>query len=208
MMIQNGKKYRIYLFCLVIFAFAGLHLLQSKYPFIHKGKLKGDFRLVEDPHFSFKSWFSGDFQKKKEEYLNTSFGFRNFYVRLNNQIAYNLFNVAKANGVIIGKNNYLFEENYLKAYNGTDFIGKTNIIHRMERLKFLSDTLKKLNKSLILVFAAGKGSFYPEYFPDSYRTRKGPTNYDYHIRFAKAYGLNYIDFNRYFVDHKYNSKYS
>jgi hypothetical protein len=59
----------------------------------------------------------------------------------------------------------------------------------------------------VLVFAAGKGSFYPEYFPDNYKLRKGPTNYDYHIRFAKAYRLNYIDFNRYFVDHKYDSKY-
>jgi len=201
------KKYRIYLFCLVIFAFAGLHMLQSKYPFIKRGKLKGDYREIENPKFSFRNWFSGDFQKKKEEYLNVSFGFRNLYVRLNNQIAYNFFNVAKANGVIIGKKNYLFEENYIKAYNGTDFIGKTNIINRMKSLKFLSDTLKKMNKSLILVFAAGKGSFYPEYFPDRYHVTRGPTNYDFHIQYAKAYGLNYIDFNRYFVDNKYKSKY-
>jgi hypothetical protein len=206
-MIPKSNTYRIYIFCTIIFAFSAVHLLQAEFNFIKRGKLKGDFKQAEEPRFTIKNWFSGDYQKKAEDYLNSSFGFRNFYVRLNNQIAFNLFNVAKANGVIIGKNNYLFEENYLKAYNGTDFIGKDKIIHRFDRLKFLSDTLRKLNKSLILVFAAGKGSYYPEYFPDRYHIRKGPTNYDYHIRFAKALELNYIDFNRYFIDLKYKSKY-
>lgn len=207
MMKINRNKYRIYWFCLIIFFFSGLHLLQSKYHFVKGGELKGDIRQPENPHFSFKNWFSGEFQKTEEEFLNTSFGFRYLYVRVNNQIAYSLFNVVKANGVIIGKDNYLFEENYIKAYYGTDFIGKDSISHRMERLKFISDTLKKLNKNLILVFAAGKGSFYSEYFPDRYKVRKGRNNFDYHISYANAYGLNYIDFNKYFLANKYKSKY-
>ena len=207
MMGRNKDQYRIHIFCLILFILTGLHFLQSKYHFYKGAELKGDIKQTKSPHFSIKSWFSGDFQKQEEEYLNTSTGFRNIYVRLNNQIAYSLYHIAKANGVIIGKENYLFEENYIKAYYGTDFIGSDSIMHRMERLKFLSDTLEKLNKNLILIFAAGKGSFYPEYIPDNFKVKKGPTNYDYHIRFAKAYGLHYIDFNKYFVENKYKSKY-
>jgi hypothetical protein len=57
------------------------------------------------------------------------------------------------------------------------------------------------------VFAAGKGSFYPEYFPDNYKVQRGTTNYECYIKEAKELGLNYIDFNKYFVDNKFTSKY-
>jgi hypothetical protein len=35
---------------------------------------------------------------------------------MNNQLAFSLFNKAKANGAVVGKENYLYEENYIKAY--------------------------------------------------------------------------------------------
>jgi lipopolysaccharide export LptBFGC system permease protein LptF len=194
----------LFFFILILFV---IPLVQDKFKFIKLEPLKGAFSETEKKYFSFKNWFSGEYQVQEEKYLNESFGFRNIFVRLNNQLAFNLFNKAKANSVIIGKNNYLFEENYIKAYNGTDFIGIDSIKHRMQKLKFVYDTLSKLNKSIIMIFAAGKGTFYPEYFPDKYKTKKGITNYEIHLKLAQEYGLNYIDFNKYFIDNKYKSKY-
>lgn len=164
--------------------------------------LKGAIVAADKPILSVKDWFDAGYQEKMEIYLNGSFGLRNFFVRFNNQIAFSLFRKARANGVIIGKQNYLYEENYIRAYYGLDFIGEDSILHRMQRLKSIQDTLEKLNKHIFIVFAPGKGSFYPEFFPDKYKIQKGKTNYEVHLKYANELGIHYIDFNKYFIDHK------
>jgi hypothetical protein len=181
--------------------------IQNVFPFIELAPLKGAISQPEKKSFTLKEWLSGDYQIAEEKYINETFGFRSLFVRIDNQIAFSLFKRAKANGVIIGENNYLFEENYIKAYNGTDFIGTDSISLRMQKLKFISDTLAKLNKNIIIVFAAGKGSYYPEYFPKKMKMKPGKTNYEYYTKSAKDLGINYIDFNKYFVDNKHKSKY-
>ena len=138
-------------------------LLQSNFSFIHEAKLEGAFVLKTKPTFNWKDWFSGKYQKNEEEYLNESFGFRNSLVRVNNQLAFSFFGRANAENIVVGKNNYLFQRPSINAYFGLDFLGKEQIEARMNRLKFISDTLSKLNKNLILIFGTGKGSFFPEY---------------------------------------------
>lgn len=194
------------LFLIILFLLA-IPTIQDKFNFMKLDELNGAVVQPEQKLFTMKDWFSGEYQLKEEEYLNGTFGFRNLFIRLNNQIAFSLFNKAKANGVVIGKNNYLYEEGYINAYYGTDFIGIDSITHRIERLKFLQDTLSKLNKTIIVVFAAGKGSFYPEYIPEEYIKEKSNTNYEFYINLAKKYDLNYIDFNRYFIENKNTAKY-
>jgi hypothetical protein len=146
--------------------------LQSSFELVKLKPLKGAIVKPEKKTFYIEEWFSGAYQEYEEKYLNETFGLRNFFIRINNQLEFILFNNAKANGVIIGKENYLYEENYIKAYNGTDFIGYDSIYQRMQRIKYIQDTLAKLNKNIIIIFAAGKGSFYPEYFPDQYNIPK------------------------------------
>lgn len=184
-----------------------LFMIQSRFNLVKLTPLNGAFEKTEKKEFTIKSWFSGKYQEETEKHINETFGFRELLVRTNNQITYSLFRKAKANGVIIGKNNYLFEDNYIKAYYGQDFIGNDQIQQRMQKLKFIQDTLSKLNKNILLVFAAGKGSYYPEYFPAEYRVKKGPTNYKEHVKLAKLQQLNYIDFNHYFVSQKHKSNY-
>jgi hypothetical protein len=198
--IKSGLFFMIMLFLIIPF-------IQGKLHFMDLAPLKGSITQHEEPRFTFNDWFSDEYQKQQETYLNETFGFRNLFVRANNQIAFSVFNKAKANGVIVGKKNYLFEENYIKAYYGTDFIGDDSISNRMQRLKFIQDTLSKLNKTMMLVFAAGKGSFYPEYFPDKVKREKGVTNYEKHVELAQNLGLKFIDFNKYFVEQKSKSKY-
>ncbi len=169
--------------------------------------LEGDVRLPSDVEFKKENWFSGEFQSQKEEYLNSMFGFRSLFVRLNNQIAYSIFNKAKAKGVIIGKENYMYEINYINGYTGLDYIGNTETDSLCEKIKFISDTLHKLNKELIIVFAAGKASFYPEYIPNEYLPKKGISNYEALSKKINRLGISNIDFNKWFMNNKYKAKY-
>ena len=84
--------------------------------------LKGDVKSPNNVEFNLDNWIEGTYQQKKEEHLNEVFGFRSVFVRLNNQIVYSLFSKAKANGVIVGKENYLYEVDYINAYTGNDYI--------------------------------------------------------------------------------------
>lgn len=182
-------------------------LIQNKLQLLSLEPLKGDIRKPERSQFSLSRWFSGDYQIGQEKYLNETFGFRSTMVRVNNQLAYNVFNEAKANGVIIGKDNYLFEINYIKAYYGTDFIGAVSIRERMKQLKFVQDTLAKMNKTLLLVFAPGKASFYPEYIPRKYHRERTTTNIQFFSKMADSLDVNYIDFNKYFILNKNKAEY-
>ena len=170
--------------------------------------LKGDVRLTEMPRLTAKNWLDGSFQAKFEKYSNDNIGFRPWLVRVRNQIAFSLFGKLNAAYVIRGKENYFYEINYIKAFNGTDFIGNDSIWSRAGRIKLLQDSLQKRGKTLIICVAPGKGSFYPEYFPDEYKMPTTEmTNYrQYKIAFNNS-GVNYIDFNGWFKAMKDTSKY-
>ncbi len=95
-----------------------LPLIQQLTGFIKVKPLFGAITEGQKPIFDFNRWMEGDYQKEMEAYLNEKFGFRNYFIRLNNQVAYSLYHKAKANGVIIGKENYLYELSYINAYYG------------------------------------------------------------------------------------------
>ena len=193
----------------------GLILLTLLAPFIQKTThlitvkpLNGAITQAEDGFFNINDWFNTTYQEKQENYIKETFGFREWFIRLNNQLAFSIYNEARANGVIIGKQNYLFEQNYISAYYGSDFIGEDSIQNRMKKLSIVQDSLKQLGKELIIVFAAGKGSFYPEYFPDALtQSHKGITNYERYRYHAKQHQLDYVDFHDFFLKNKTKSTY-
>ncbi|MFY7669143.1 MAG: hypothetical protein ACOVQG_10385, partial [Crocinitomicaceae bacterium] len=145
--------------------------------FANEKALKGAIVEPMKPELNWDSLQNCAFQEKFEEYYNEKFGFRPSFIRLNNQLKYWMFNKVQANGVVIGKNGYLFEYNYIKSYYGLDYIGRDGIAENVERLTYIQRKLKEMNKTLIVVLAPGKGSYFPEYFPDSCKRKKGQTNY-------------------------------
>ncbi|MDO8999332.1 MAG: hypothetical protein Q7W45_06170 [Bacteroidota bacterium] len=200
---------RIYKQCLlaIIFAILFIPFIQNKFKIFEILPLHGDISIAEDAYLNNTGWFSGVYQEKQETHLNSAFGFRELVVRLHNQLKFSVFNLPTAKGVVIGKENYFYEENYIKAYTGVDFIGEDSIDKIVSRINFISDTLSKLNKQLIIVFAAGKASYYPEYIPNNYLPVKGKTNYKILSTGIKNTSVNYIDFNEWFVAQKAISKY-
>jgi hypothetical protein len=204
---KESKSYRKHFILGAIIFVLVFPMIQKHTGIVHEIGLKGAIVKAPKPDLSIRAWFDAEYQEKMETYLNESFGLRDYFVRINNQIAFTFFRKAKANGVIIGKQNYLFEENYIKAYYGDDFVGADSILHQVQRFKYVQDTLQKLNKQLVMILAAGKGSFYPEYFPERYKTTKKRTNYEYYAKYALENGVNCIDFNRYFLENKNISLY-
>jgi hypothetical protein len=185
-----------------------LPMFQASLTIFKLEPLKGAIETFEKPDFTFETWKTGEFQKNYEKYLDNNFGFRSTFIRINNQQAYSFFNEAKANGVIIGKENYLFEKNYLKAYLGTDYIGEKAIESQVFKLKKIQDTLQKLNKDLLMIFAPGKGTFFPEYMPDyCAKQKRSKTNYAGYLSAMKSQKINYLDFNQWFLNMKSKSKY-
>jgi len=185
-----------------------LPLFEITTGFIKVKKLDGAYENKDTlPTFSVKNWLNGTYQFQKEKTVNDSFGFRNIYVRINNQVDYSLFNLPHANEIVGGQDGYLFETHYIDGYYGNDFLGTVSINRTIEKLKFINDTLAKLNKTLLLVITPSKALFYPEYLPDDPYTLRDSTNYYTYLRLLDKSPLHYIDFNNYFIANKYTSKY-
>ncbi len=188
----------IYRFLIIILFLPALQGLTS---WINIRPLKGAIEVLPQPVFNLKDWFSGVFQSNYYPYQEQQIGFRQDLVRLNNQLDFSLFRILHAQSVILGKQNCLFELNYIKDYTGESFIGEKAVMDKVVKLKELHDTLKKKNIDLLVVFAPGKASFFPQYIPDKYTTQGTRTsNYLCLTRTMKEAGLPYIDFNRFFLD--------
>jgi hypothetical protein len=193
---------------LMLFAMA-LPALQKQFNLFPVKELEGDFYLAEKLQLSWSSWYNGEFQANFDEYLEDHIGFRNFFVRVNNQIDYSLYRIPHAEGVVVGKHDQLFEYDYIRAYMGGDFLGEKIIDKKMRMLRFLQLHLKEtFDIDFVLVFEPGKASFYSEYIPDDFLNNKEEnTNYDWFIKKAEKYNVKYINLKEYFMQLKGNTQY-
>ena len=181
--------------------------LQKQFGFFNEEPLRGDVRLATDTVLSYENWFEGRYAHTKEQFINDNFGFRSWFVRLRNQLYFSAFDHAYAKEVILGKKGFLYESRYLAAYAGKDYIGEKHTEELFEKLKLVQDSLAKRGVTLVLLFAPGKATYFPEYIPDSYYNYSEKTNYLEHIKFAKKFGINHIDLNGWFLQLKSKSKF-
>ncbi|WP_020567273.1 alginate O-acetyltransferase AlgX-related protein [Neolewinella persica] len=156
-----------------------------------------------DPEWSLSRWFSGAFQEDAARRLNEQFGGRNTLVRLNNQKEYSLFNIATARDVVIGKEGYLYEDTYLNTATGRNYQGSRHFEDMGTKLALVRDSLAKYGVDLLVVMAAGKGTYFPEYYPAAW---DGPpparTNEDELLRILENHQVPYLNFNAWFKEMK------
>src|SRR5688572_27874255 len=201
---KNGVKYSL---LTIIMAFLFMPLMQENFNLSKVRPLQGDYLPEKDIRFTQEGWFSKKFQEQKEKHIKDHFGYHNTYVRLRNQIYFSLFNKAMANGIVIGKKNYLYEHAYIDAYYGSDFIGVDSMRKKMLMVDYVADTLRKINKSLILVFTPGKGAYYSEFIPDHMKQQQGITNLEVVTALSKELDVPYINFHSWFIEQKNKSTY-
>lgn len=171
--------------------------------------LKGAISKPKLPQWSWKNLWTGSFQDSLNTYVENNIGYRPDLVRLHNQLQYTLFDTVNAQAVVVGKEGYLFEMNYIKALYGVDFVGEEKIRADVEKTVFVDQWLRNNGKALLIVLAPGKASFFPEYVPGKYRpdTIK-PTNHDRYYELLSKSGVAVIGGNQWFAAMKDTSRYA
>ena len=138
------------------------------------------------------SFSNSSFQESFAAYVNDQIGFFAFFVQLHNQLEYSLFGNIYTGDIVAGKEDYLFEQPYIDAYYGKDFLGINKIEKYGTTFKALQDSLAVRGKFIMMGMATGKAFFYPEYLP-SQKVRDS-TNHEYFLEEFKARGINHINF--------------
>ena len=186
-----------------------LPAIQREFSLFDVRSLDGDFILSEKPEFTFESWMEGNFRSDFDKYTDEHIGFRDILIRLTNQIDFGLFRVPHAEGAVVGKEDQLYEYDYIRAYTGLDFIGEEAIDKKIRKLKFLQKHLKEENNiDLVLIFEPSKSCYYPEFIPDRYHPDRLVTNnYKTFVDKANEYDIRNINFNEYFLSLKGKTKY-
>jgi acetyltransferase AlgX (SGNH hydrolase-like protein) len=188
---------------IIVVVLLSLPLFQQITEIVFVKPLKGAVKKTEKPEFTIDGWFSGKFQSVDEKFINTNFGFRSEFVRLHNQFDYWLFGEVNAKGVLIGKDGYLFEMDYINEYLGRLYLGKDKIDDHASKLKLISDSLESKGIDLVFLFAAGKASYYPEFFPESEAgSEKTVSNYEAFLSSFDSLDIKHIDLNGWFVKMK------
>jgi hypothetical protein len=182
-------------------------IVQDQIGFARIKPLGGWAPKAPEMYFSGDGWFSGDYQKGEEAWLNQQFGLRNVLVRFHNQLDYWLFKHSNAQGFIYGKNGYLFDKIYTDAFYGINYLGDKKIDSITDQIKYLQDRLEQDGKTFLMVFAAGKATYFEEYIPDEYKLPKTNSNYLAYQKAMEKKGINHIDFNKWFHDNKTKSPY-
>ncbi len=196
------------LFFLFIILIITAPSIQRVYPFIADEPLHGVFVPAVKPVFSKQTFLSGAYQPKFNKYTEENIGFRCHLVRLKNQMTYSLFNFVNPKGVVIGKNQYLYEPGYILEFTGKSFKGKEYWAEKAKMIKAVQEALQEHGVGFLVVIAPGKATFFPEFIPDRFQpARKYITNTNTAPGYLKAQGVNFINFDDYFLSMKDTSQY-
>lgn len=190
---------------LITMGFLFLPLVQEITRLIPFIPLKGAVVDVKRENWSIQSWFSGTFQENQEQYVQANFDARKFLIRINNQFNYSFFGKASSPNYFIGRDNYLFSEEVVLNHLGVGALEEDSVKEELRKLKFVQDTLQKLNKHLVFMVAPGKASIYLDKIPNSKLKGKKANNYDLFVKHSKALNINYVDYSAYFKQLKKDS---
>lgn len=173
----------------------------------NKPNLTGIVISDNKPELTRENWFSGIFQSESEDYNNDHWAFKETMVRLNNQLYYKAFNQIRVNKFVIGKEDYVYSENYIFSAFGDDLMPEGKVRSLLEKAKVVQDTLKKKGIDLLLVFAPGKGAYCKAFIEDKYVHAVKNTNHNQFATNSQRLGLNYLDLYEQFETMKSTTPY-
>jgi hypothetical protein len=204
---MNYIKKSIFVLVLLLLFFP---FIQGIFYLVKPIPLDGYYVPNREPEITISSWFNGTYQDSCITFIKESSSLRSVLVRMYNQVDYSLFSVPHARKIVIGKNDYLYSDEYITAYLGTNFSGKQFCDEKVRLLKKLQDLLWNEKKIFLLtILTPDKCTFYPENIPERYLKHKNEnTNYGYYAEKCKEAGINLIDFNQAFLRLKKTTPYS
>jgi hypothetical protein len=107
--------------------------------------LTGVFAAPKTPELSIKNICNGTFQEDYEKYFNYNLAGRPSMTRINNQIMYSLFRSANNREVLIGKDNYLYDPQYITScLDEPDETEAENLLKNMLSLALLQKKFEEI----------------------------------------------------------------
>lgn len=198
-------KHFLYFVLILIMLLPGI---QKKFSICKEKPLNGAITLNTPDPFTRSNWFSGRFQQTYGNSFNEVIGYKPLLVRLINQINFSFFNQSSVDYIVVGKEGYLYTNNYIDAYTGKDKCRKGDLEKKVSYIYKLQKYLENKGIHFILVFAPSKARIFPEYIPSRFLShKKGITNYEEYIRIIRqGYpDLHVLDINNYFLHLKKNT---
>jgi hypothetical protein len=170
--------------------------------------LSGYAEPAPRPTLTWQSLRDNTYQPALERYITEHVGFHDLLIRPRNQVAYSLFNQARAHQVLMGEQGMLFEETPILSSLGRDALSEGEVQANVSRFRAVQDTLARRGKLLVFVVAPSKAAIYPEQLPVAYQNQpKRSSNYDLYAAHMQQAGLNVLDFGALFRKWKSTSPY-
>lgn len=111
----------------------------------------------------------GSWQAGLGEYLEKNLKIREVLIPVRNQIMYSLFRTSPNSNIVIGKNNNLFEEEYIcfesQIYGA---MSPEDVEALVNKLEIINKQLVDKGKNLFIFITPSKAEIYPEDMPSSY----------------------------------------
>ena len=186
--------------------FIALFVQEHWKPFKMK-PLNGFTPVVEKPKLTMANFASGDFQSDVEDYISDNFGFREFFIRCYNQVAYSCFGKITNSNIVKGRNQELYLTMYLNDATGKTLKqhyddvedAKAAARNNVEETLRLIDTLHAHHTDFLFVFAPTKPATYPEMMPRRYQEQIADFSLEeYYIELFKENDIPHIDFYHHF----------
>lgn len=162
--------------------------------------LAGAAFVPDSKSLTIDHWMSLDWQKRAEQRVKKTFGFRPHFVRFYNQVLLSFFD--EINPQVIAKGDTLFERGYLPSIQGVDYLGNEQTALKVDSLKQFQAALNRKGKELFIVIAPNKWRSFQAH--DSLGAK---TNYDAFMKSFRKGGFNVIDCLAYFEKHASTSPY-
>ena len=202
------KNYRhFFLQFLLVIILLSTVLLQSFTHIVTLKPLDGFTKGVKKEKLTFKTFYDGSYQAYLTQYAKQNTGFREFFIRSYNQMAYSCFGKINNIHVVEGDNREMYLKMYLNDYIGNSLIhylgsvenAKAEAEKNVEATLGLIDTLRQHGTEFFFVFCPTKTAVYPEYMPQSYQDQVADFQLEeYYIQLFKEKGIPHIDFYHYF----------
>lgn len=196
---------RLNLKFLLVFLFAyflGAVGVQTYWPFLPPGPfLRGVAEPPPAPEWDWDSLKRGASFRAVEDNVAAGIGLRNWWVRLDNQVNYTLFQETQrrpeGTHVVAGPGDWLYERHYITHAVQPGRMTEEQIRATLARMRRVQDKLAARGVPFLLVVAPSKVEVYPEHVPATYWGGRNPayvmTSFERARPLFAEYGLNVYD---------------
>ncbi len=163
--------------------------------------------VVEKQDLTFKTFLDGSYQENLANYARQKTGFREFFSRCYNQVAFTCFGKIANENICKGTHHEFYLKGCIDDVIGKLLVkkygsienAKANAQKNVEETLTLIDSLRQHNTKFLFVFCPTKPAVYPETMPKAFRDSISDFSLaEYYIELFKENGIPHIDFYTYF----------